>query len=99
MVIKTKTADIRIVEKIVKILKQKGFQDVHIMRQTDKKFVIAVVGPGADTVGMETLEEVRQLIIITRNSKFFVDNYTLFQEAWEFLQNFDNQRQKKSVNA
>lgn len=94
MIIRTKTADIRVVEKVVKTLKAYGIIDVHIMRLPDKKFVIAVLGPMGSIVGMDMLCEVRQSIILQTKNDFWADNFPLFEEAWQFLQNYDNRQQK-----
>lgn len=99
MIIRTKTADIRIAEKVVSILKKHGICNVQIMRQLDKRFVIAVLGSEADSIGMKMLEDVCQSVILVRNNNFFTDHYTEFQEAWKFLQDFDSRTQKDPANA
>jgi hypothetical protein len=96
MIIKTKNANVSTVDRIVAVLKEAGFVDIQIMRTKDKKFVIAVLGAGADNIDIHVLKRIYN-VTFEDNNDFFLSHYASFEEAWKFFEDFDNQ--KKAINA
>jgi hypothetical protein len=97
MIIRMRTKSFSFLEDVVQLIKGLGF-DVQISNQKNK-FIVAVLGTGADEIGSEVLDRLSRLGMegYERGSRFFESHYKEFLEEQLFFQQFDTRPKLASV--
>ncbi len=79
----TKQANILMAEHIATTFQKKGF-DVHV-KNGDGRFVIAVLGQGADQIDYLATRSLAGIDRIEKNNDLFFSHHQEFLEAWQFF--------------